>query len=110
MIKNCVSSGLSYYVLLKKCVFFFLFLLFIRCRIPECESLNATDYNTDWLNHAIPLKNGRPDKCSRYAASHAPITFQSKHCSPSMFNQSDIINCNQYVFKTDEYRIMREVS
>lgn len=80
-----------------------------RCRIPECEPSNVTVHDPDWLNYAIPFRNGRPEKCSRYAASHASIAYRSEYCTPSLFNQSEIIRCNEYVFKTNEYRIMKEV-
>lgn len=38
------------------------------------------------------------------------MSFQTEQCQNSWFNESEIIECNEYVFKTDEYRIMREVN
>lgn len=82
-----------------------------RCFIPECESINATKFNQEWLSNAIPNKNGRPEKCSRYAIAHQSNPLQThESCSESLFNRSEIIGCMDYVFKTDEHRIMKEVS
>lgn len=84
-----------------------LFTYFVfRCVIPECEFRNTTDYYQDWLKSAIPFKNGRPEKCSRYATLHQSNPGQ---CPTSLFNQSEIVNCNEFVYKSNEYRIMREV-
>lgn len=69
--------------------------------------MNATTYDQDWLSNAIPYKNGRPEKCLRYGALHGPA-FDGQ-CPKSLFNESNVIGCDEYVFKTDEYRIMREV-
>ncbi|XP_055315112.1 organic cation transporter protein-like [Sitodiplosis mosellana] len=77
-----------------------------RCAIPECEWLNNTIYDQNWLSHAIPFKNGRPKKCSRFGTSHQ--SAPDGQCPKSLFNESNVIGCNEYVFKTDEYRIMRE--
>lgn len=85
-------------------------LILIRCLIPECEYPNATDFNQDWLKYAIPYKHNRPEKCSRYEAAQHPIEFYLGQCTGALFNQSSITNCNQFVFKTNEYRIMKEVS
>lgn len=82
-----------------------------RCSIPECESINATKFNQEWLSNAIPYKNGRPEKCSRYAFAHQSSPLQThESCSESLFNRSEIIGCMDHVFKTNEHRIMKEVS
>lgn len=88
-------------------LFFSSSLNIFRCAIPECESINATIYDQNWLSHAIPFKNGRPEKCSRYGATHQLAT--DEQCPKFLFNESNVIGCNEFVFKTDEYRIIREV-
>lgn len=70
--------------------------------------MNSTVYDQKWLSHAIPFKNGRPEKCSRYVAvSHEPAI--DGQCPKTLFNESNVIGCTEFIFRSNEYRIMREV-
>lgn len=82
-----------------------------RCRIPECDGNNATHvYQTDWLRNALPYKHDRPMKCRRYASSNQTSSnLPQNYCPKSLFNETDVIDCHEFVFKSDEHRIIKEV-
>lgn len=82
-----------------------------RCRIPNCDGQNGTSaYNSVWLQNAIPFKNNRPEKCLRYGQSQTLSNDSSGFCPKLLFNETVTIKCDQFIFKTDEHRIMKEVS
>lgn len=86
-------------------------ILFGRCFIPECETLGATSYETDWLPNAVPFSNGKPMKCSRYEYLRDTQFAPLQYCPKEKFNQSSVELCshNQFVFKNDEKSIQNEV-
>lgn len=82
-----------------------------RCRIPECDVDDNHDQH--WLRNAIPHQFGdddSPQKCVRYnLVKTRPPNETDEFCPASVFNTSDVIPCNDFVFRTDEHRIMKEV-
>lgn len=94
-------------------------LKYLRCRIPECESANApASYQTPWIQNAIPQEDGRLQNCLRYDINATLATKRltsSKNsadtkCSSDIFDKSKVIECNDFVFKTSEHRMIQEVN
>lgn len=48
-------------------------------------------------------------KCSRYNATRVINSTNADTCPEYYFNKSEIISCNEFVFKTNEHRILKEV-
>lgn len=67
------------------------------------------EYQTNWLSYTIPYKNNRPEKCARYGSTNQTVHSIQEQCSKTLFNESQIIGCDEFIFKTDEHRIMKEV-
>jgi hypothetical protein len=95
-----------------------------RCIIPECDNLNHPEYNADWIGNAIPITNSKPSKCYRYESLSPEPSYGTKlyfdhfgkandnqFCSKDLFNQSNIVKCNEggLVYKTNEISIVNEV-
>ncbi|KAJ6648230.1 Solute carrier family 22 member 5, partial [Pseudolycoriella hygida] len=74
-----------------------------RCFVPECEDITNTTFKPIWLQDALPLTNGKPTTCSRYATNQF-----STACEPSTFNHSSAQGCDQFVYATDEKSILSE--
>lgn len=92
--------------------FWFICLCFSRCKVPECDK-SIGGFSEPWLRYAVPFKNNRPEKCVRYNYNNTraiDTSSGSEQCLASIFNQSDVIKCNDFIFKTDEHRIMKEVN
>ncbi|XP_077294523.1 organic cation transporter protein-like [Arctopsyche grandis] len=71
-----------------------------RCRIPECDPLENPILETDWLVNAMP-SSGDPRRCSRYATKNTteiPDPGGQDVCNPDLFNQSQIIKCEEWVY------------
>lgn len=85
-----------------------------RCRVPECDLANETVYLDSWLKEAIPHKNNRIQKCLRYAtnvtaAARLATSGEGGRCPADIFDRSKVERCDDFVFKTNEHRIIREV-
>lgn len=89
----------------------------VRCNIPECENSSMLDvsYMPDWIDNAVPMEHGVPAKCLRFASTK--LLNQSKlgtngfeYCDVNVFNRSETIRCNEFVYKTDEVNIVNEVN
>lgn len=86
-------------------------ILFFRCKVPECELGNNNrelTFNQPWLENAIPSKNGKFDKCQRYAPKNWTIDEPGK-CSADMFDTSNKIKCTEFVYGSDERNLQTEV-
>ncbi|KAF5303515.1 hypothetical protein FQR65_LT08214 [Abscondita terminalis] len=64
-----------------------------RCAIPECDS-NTIDYNASWLMNAVPFKEGKPAKCTKFQ------NIDGSTCNSSSFNNSIHETCNSFVYET----------
>lgn len=89
----------------------------LRCIIPECENVTNTEYNTNWMQNAIPMENSAPAKCLRYGSNDEMIntTDEIDHingntdfCPRQLFNQSNVIRCDQFAYKTNKMSIVSE--
>lgn len=70
-----------------------------RCRIPECDGNNGTVFDSKWLKYSVPFSNSEPARCSRYNTVNTVNQFKGDSCVSEMFNVSDIIRCDDFVFK-----------
>ncbi|XP_063909977.1 solute carrier family 22 member 1-like [Zophobas morio] len=75
-----------------------------RCAIPGCDTINP-QFEPTWLPNAIPFSENEPSKCSRYVVNNAT---QFTNCSKATDFTSKTETCNSFVYKTDEYSILRE--
>lgn len=73
-------------------------------------------YDTDWLSAAIPADpklHGRSANCLRYGSVNASTTINGlktgNQCSANMFNRSQTIKCHDFVFKSNERRLLQQV-
>lgn len=83
-----------------------------RCRILECESADSFDFSADWLELAIPYKNGHPESCQRfqYMPSISDDDDGIGACSVQNFNRSQILQCDDILIKNNEERLVTRVS
>ncbi|KAH8405588.1 hypothetical protein KR215_003390 [Drosophila sulfurigaster] len=96
-----------------------------RCHIDECEVQDQTQYQTDWLDHAIPgMRNKHGyftpvDMCRRYAPNSTANNWQplehpesqwkeTQECNPSLFLTEKTQRCQQFVYEIGEYTIVQE--
>lgn len=78
----------------------------IRCKIAVCDDFQQSSY---WIPDAIPTDaNGVPSKCKMYSRLDN-YGRQLKNCSAESFNISSIVECDDFVFDTDEINILNEV-
>lgn len=83
-----------------------------RCRIPECDLPGSSAvYAQPWLEQAIPFENNRLRKCLRYKTNVTiAMNSDSGKCPAQLFDKTAVIPCNDFVFKTNERRLIQEVS
>lgn len=84
--------------------------LFCSCLISECETLETTTFEPDWLQDAVPYEKGKPLHCERYAinsTSHGSL-WRSE-CTKDDFDSSNILHCNKFKYQTDEISVLNEV-
>lgn len=75
------------------------------CRIPGCDD-GLTEYQPEWLLHAVPHTNGIPSRCTMYENS---IKNASQCWDQNAFETDKIIACTEWIFETDEKTILSEV-
>lgn len=87
-------------------------LLIERCIIPECDSPKNDDYLPKWARFAIPHSHNVPAKCLRYESIpfHANFKGKTNHCEEMLFNDTYSVSCTEFIYKTDEVTVLREVS
>lgn len=100
-------------------------ILWGRCYIPECDDIEYSQYDTEWLKNAVPFMQSKPSKCYRYESttnteiipshitnSDRQTNIVNQFCAKEeSFNKSHIVRCNQdgLIFRTDEISIANEV-
>ncbi|XP_039759613.1 solute carrier family 22 member 3-like [Pararge aegeria] len=73
-----------------------------RCRIPECGENNKLHvYNPEWILNVVPEAKSGLSSCSRYASNGLGINGSLDYCPASLFNQTDLIGCEDYVYAND---------
>ncbi|KAK9874719.1 hypothetical protein WA026_005536 [Henosepilachna vigintioctopunctata] len=78
-----------------------------RCLIPGCDGSDAK-YETNWLDNAIPsTSNNVYDKCEMYDRINNSINVFN-NCTATAFNRSNVVKCDEFVFRDNENYIARE--
>ncbi|KAF5303508.1 hypothetical protein FQR65_LT08207 [Abscondita terminalis] len=72
-----------------------------RCEIPYCEK-SPSEYNSSWIQNAIPILDGEPEKCKKY------IHLNTSECNYLDFNRSAIETCDNYIYATTEKTIVHD--
>lgn len=85
-----------------------------RCRINECDlDGKSALYAENWIPNAIPYDDGQPEKCLRYSINATSAKLQlvsnSDECPANLFDRTKVVKCDDFVFKTDEHRVIRQV-
>lgn len=62
-----------------------------------------------WLSNAVPYAKGKPSNCYRYPNSTILNHTINDTCDIS-FDDTKQIQCNEYVYQTDEISILNDVS
>lgn len=81
--------------------------------MPECENLNnrtESEYMPSWIKKAIPfISESELWKCRRYKPL-SNATFVNDTTCTAVFSESEIEDCHDWVFATEEVTLVREVS
>lgn len=75
-----------------------------RCLVPECESLEDTQYNVDWMKDVLP-----PEICSKYVFNDQNVTQSNETCARQWFTDRKE-RCYAWVFDENERTIVNDVS
>ncbi|EDW79680.1 uncharacterized protein Dwil_GK17890 [Drosophila willistoni] len=83
-----------------------------RCYIPECDNPQELQYQTEWLEKAVPgtwNKQGHftAATCDRYVTSNANISQGDGQCEESFFTK-EVERCQDYVYGSKEQTIVQE--
>lgn len=83
-----------------------------RCKIPGCDVSNeSSNYDQTWLADAIPFKHGHPVKCLRYKSTfNASDATNELSCPSVTFDRLQVLRCDEFIFKTNEHRLLKEVN
>lgn len=73
-----------------------------RCFIPECELIDNTTYQSNFLNFTTPVKESNDSwaECYRFKT----IDTRDESCDSLNFNEHIQINCSEYVYDTSVLR------
>ncbi|XP_037031646.1 organic cation transporter protein-like [Bradysia coprophila] len=77
-----------------------------RCRIPQCDNAGSDLYKQDWLNFTTPLGS----KCTQYQfhGDDNYMEYVNNQCRGQYFNQSNVVHCHEFVYKTDSLTILND--
>lgn len=78
-----------------------------RCWIKNCDQGNDL-YLPPWINNSVPIENGVPARCSRYESRNSSAVDEFE-CTADLFNRSNVVQCNEFVYKNEERTIATEV-
>lgn len=86
--------------------------MFARCKIPECDFPPLDDYLPNWTRFAIPHSHNVPSKCLRHESIAVDSHFKRKvnNCDEMFFNDTYSVRCTEFIYKTSELTILKEVS
>lgn len=97
------------------CILNLLLVSFVnRCLVPECETAETAQYDTAWIQHAIPGTfsnpdgNFIPDVCQRYKFSNDTASHESDTC-PAQWFTNEQIKCDKWVYDENEHTIVQDV-
>lgn len=70
-------------------------------------------FQPDWLEYAVPFKDGKPQECVRYDIQRYIDNATKKigeTCTEYEFDSADIIGCTEIIVKNNEERLAAWVS
>ncbi|XP_034478926.1 organic cation transporter protein [Drosophila innubila] len=92
-----------------------------RCRVDECDDVEQPQYQTEWLDYAMPGKRDKHgyftpnDTCLRYSTNysasslqHWDLQWQPQECNASMFLPQQSQRCQQFVYDVGEHTIVQD--
>ncbi|KAH8297328.1 hypothetical protein KR044_010416 [Drosophila immigrans] len=90
-----------------------------RCHIEECDEADQPQYQTDWLDDAMPGTRDKHgsftprDVCMRYAPNSSTNSLQlwehsESQCNPLQFLPEQTQRCQQFVYEIGEHTIVQE--
>ncbi|KAM8711158.1 hypothetical protein ACLKA7_000313 [Drosophila subpalustris] len=96
-----------------------------RCRIEECDDAEQPQFQTEWLDYAIPGKRDKHgyftpnDTCLRYATNYNysetsmqqhwnPQWQRPQECNASMFLPQQPQRCQQFVYDVGDHTIVQD--
>lgn len=85
-----------------------------RCLVPECETAETAQYDTEWIQHAIPGTFSNPDGhfvpdvCQRYKFSNETASHENDTC-PAQWFSNEQIKCDKWVYDENEHTIVQDV-
>ncbi|KAG4070683.1 hypothetical protein HA402_013603 [Bradysia odoriphaga] len=81
-----------------------------RCRIPQCDNGGSDPYKHDWLKFTTPSVDGVPSKCTQYQfrGDDNYMEYVNNQCREPYFNQSTVVHCHEYVYKTEPLTILND--
>lgn len=68
------------------------------------------EYMPRWLRNAVPFKDDQPWKCKRYSSKSSGSSFINDTECPIAFDKTETVECNKWIFATEEITIVNDVS
>lgn len=87
-----------------------------RCLVPECESLESSRYNEDWVKNILPGTTSvsgvfQPDVCKKYVfRNESDTTTRLNGTCPAEWFSPEEERCDKWVFDENERTIVNDVS
>lgn len=79
-----------------------------RCKIQGCDNGGVANFAPEWLHNVVPFdEDHKPASCQRYRALN--FTRNSQCAKKSHFNTSDVYECSDFVWETDEVTLVNTV-
>ncbi|CAO1379550.1 unnamed protein product [Diamesa tonsa] len=84
-----------------------------RCLVPECETTETAQYDTVWIQHAIPGTFSNPDGhfipdvCQRYKIDNETTSHENDTC-PAQWFSNEQIKCDKWVYDENEHTIVQD--
>lgn len=86
-----------------------------RCFVDECDSVNNSKYDEDWVKDVLPGTISEsyghfvPDTCKKYVHnSSLTDDFGNQSCAAHLFEHKEVV-CNKWVFDKGERTIVNDV-
>lgn len=86
-----------------------------RCFVPECESIENTNYNADWVKDVLPGSISEatghfvPEICHKYSFNDTNVDANITACAAQTFN-GEREKCSSWVFEKGDRTIVNDVS
>lgn len=89
---------------------------FCRCLVPECESLENSKYDSEWVKDVLPGSISdssgifQPEFCSKYVLKNDLPSQGNDSACPAHWFDHEHETCTQWVFDKSERTIVNDVS